>query len=238
MRANRQGINGPSDRLVLFDIDGTLIRRAGAHHRQALADAIREVTSYPTTLDGVSTSGMLDPDLIRLMLANAGAPAGIRESALEEICRVAQRLYEACCPDLTAFLCPGVNEALAMLSASGIPAGLVSGNLSRIGWKKMRQCGLHHHFLLGAFAEMAGTRIELVALALEKARQMGLVSGDLRAALIGDHTNDIEAARRNNIQAIGVATGFTTVEELRAAGADVVLEDLNAFHVGLLPPQN
>ena len=61
--------------LALFDIDGTLIRRAGPHHRQALVEAIRRVTGLATTTDGIPLYGMLDPDIIREMLRQAGAAA-------------------------------------------------------------------------------------------------------------------------------------------------------------------
>src|SRR5580658_5493841 len=54
--------------LILFDIDGTLVRRAGPHHRQALVDAIRQVTGLETTNDGIPVHGMLDPDIITSML--------------------------------------------------------------------------------------------------------------------------------------------------------------------------
>ncbi|MBV8706786.1 MAG: hypothetical protein JO028_06340, partial [Acidobacteriaceae bacterium] len=58
--------------IVLFDIDGTLLRGAGPHHKEALVEGIRRVTGITTTLDGVPTSGTLDRDLIALMLRVAG----------------------------------------------------------------------------------------------------------------------------------------------------------------------
>ena len=50
--------------LILFDIDGTLVRRAGPHHRQALVDAVRQVTGVETNTDGIPVHGMLDPDIL------------------------------------------------------------------------------------------------------------------------------------------------------------------------------
>src|SRR5262245_11167646 len=61
--------------LVLFDIDGTLLRRAGPHHREALVEAIRKITGLETTMDDVPVQGMLDRDIVTAMLANAGASA-------------------------------------------------------------------------------------------------------------------------------------------------------------------
>ena len=58
----------PATALILFDIDGTLIRRAGPHHRQVLVDAVRRVTGLDTTTDHIPVHGMLDPDILRRMM--------------------------------------------------------------------------------------------------------------------------------------------------------------------------
>ena len=59
--------------LVLFDIDGTLLRRAGSHHKDALLTAVREVTGHDTSFDRIPTGGMLDRDLIRALLKETPA---------------------------------------------------------------------------------------------------------------------------------------------------------------------
>ena len=56
---------------LLFDIDGTLVRRAGPHHRLALIEAVRRVTGVDTTTDGVPVHGMLDPDILTTMMRKA-----------------------------------------------------------------------------------------------------------------------------------------------------------------------
>src|SRR5215475_8967425 len=58
----------PAPALILFDIDGTLLRRAGPHHREALVEAVRKVTGLETTTDNVPVAGMLDRDILRAML--------------------------------------------------------------------------------------------------------------------------------------------------------------------------
>ena len=63
----------PADALVLFDIDGTLLRKAGPHHREALIAAVRSVTGIETTNHLIPTQGMLDRDIIAVMLRTAGA---------------------------------------------------------------------------------------------------------------------------------------------------------------------
>ena len=77
-----------SDALVLFDIDGTLIRRAGPHHREALVEAIRRTAHVETTTEGVPVAGMLDRDILTSMMLSAGiSRAAIRRAMPEEIGR-------------------------------------------------------------------------------------------------------------------------------------------------------
>jgi phosphoglycolate phosphatase len=224
----------PSDLLVLFDIDGTLLRRAGPHHRDALAAAVRTVTGLETTLEGVPTSGMLDRDLIRIMMRAVGASDQLIDAHHDDICHLAQELYKGSCPDLRDKVCPGAPEALEQITSSRIPAGLVTGNLTRIGWTKMERAGLRPHFQLGAFSEMGPTRSHLVKLALDQAFNLGLIRPEATVTLVGDHPNDIEAARNNGIRSIGVATGFSSPDELRQAGATLVLTDLREFTTSML----
>src|ERR1700722_19038143 len=120
----------PSAAMVLFDIDGALIRRAGPHHREVLVDAVRHVTGLQTSTDGIPVHGMLDPDILTLMLGAAGAdPAQIRR-ALPAIIEKAQSLYVRRCPDLSDKLCPGVPRLLNLLRRRGVPLALVTGNLT------------------------------------------------------------------------------------------------------------
>src|SRR5260370_24364603 len=105
----------PAQALVLFDVEGTWIRRAGPHHREALVDAVRHVTGLETTTDGIPVHGMLDPDILTRMLRDARAtPAQIR-TALPAIMEEAHSLYEVICPDLAQKRCPGVLELLGAL---------------------------------------------------------------------------------------------------------------------------
>src|SRR5271157_3929311 len=128
--------------LVLFDIDGTLVRRAGPHHRQALVDAVRRVTGLETSTDGIPVHGMLDPDILTRMLRDAGvSPASIRR-AMPEIVRRAQQIYVRSVPNLERKTCPGVRSLLRRLQQRGVLLGLVTGNLTRIGWRKLDRAGL------------------------------------------------------------------------------------------------
>jgi phosphoglycolate phosphatase-like HAD superfamily hydrolase len=118
---------------------------------------------------------------------------------------------------------------LYRLSRRRIPAGLVTGNLTGIGWKKMEQAGLKPYLRFGAFAELARDRAGLVRLALQQARREGWIQRSSPVALIGDHPNDIRAAQANGVRSVAVATGVASWEELAAHGPDVLVADLRAL---------
>src|SRR5207237_4448663 len=111
------------------------------------------------------------------------------------------------------------------LSRRGIPAGLVTGNLTRIGWKKMERAGLRQYLRFGAFAELAPDRAGLVRIALRHARAQGWINGSSPVALIGDHPSDIRAARANRVRSISVATGLSGAEGLASPSPVVLVPD-------------
>ena len=222
--------------LILFDIDGTLLRRAGPAHRESLERAVLRVTGQHATTDGIPVAGMLDRDILRLMMAEAGLkPASIRR-AMPDVVETAMRIYPRRCPDLSRKLCPGVRGFLRALNRRGAVCALVTGNLSRIGWTKMRRAGIDAHFRFGAFAEMGNSRAELASIAIRQARSQGWIGPDSRIALVGDHPNDVAAARQNGITSVAVGTGVVSWEELLAAGPDLPVPDLRQLPPEMLLP--
>ncbi|MBC8167922.1 MAG: HAD hydrolase-like protein, partial [Bryobacteraceae bacterium] len=197
----------------------------------ALVHAVRIVTGLDTSLDGIATSGMLDRDLIRLMMTAAGAERSAIDDAMPRIVREAQAAYCKFRPDLRRKVCPGVRSALSILNRRGIPLGLVTGNLTSIGWKKMEHSGLLSYFRFGAFAEQASTRAGLVGIAMRHARRAGWLRRDTPVSLVGDHPNDIRAAKLNGIRSVAVATGVVRKAELAAHAPDVLLPDLRCLRI-------
>jgi phosphoglycolate phosphatase len=218
-----------SDALVLFDIDGTLIRRAGPHHREALVEAIRRTLHIETTTEGVPVAGMLDRDILAVMMLQAGMSRSAIQRAMPEIVARAQSIYVRRVPDLARKVCPGVRSLLRRLTARGVVIGLVTGNLSRIGWRKMERAGLRPYFRFGAFAELARDRAGLVRVAIRRARQERWIGRESAITLIGDHPNDVLAAKANNIRAIAVGTGIVPLEELQAHLPHIAIPDLRSL---------
>jgi phosphoglycolate phosphatase len=224
----------PAPALVLFDIDGTLIRRAGPHHREVLVDAVRHVTGLETTTDHIPVHGMLDPDILSRMMRAGGATRALIRSAMPAIIEKAQALYVGRCPDLSEKICPGVKRLLSRLNRRGIPLALVTGNLTRIGWRKMERCGLRSYFRFGAFAEMARDRAGLARLAIRHAKRQGWIEKGAIISLVGDAPSDILAAKANRARAVAVHTGISTREELLAHEPDLLVEDLRGVRLEML----
>lgn len=220
--------------LVLFDIDGTLLRRAGPHHREALVHAVRKVTGLDSTTEGVPVHGMLDPVILSIMMERAGASRTLIRQSLTAICRSAEAHYQRHVPDLTTKTCPGARAALDMLAKRGVVLGLVTGNLTRIGWRKLNRAGLRDYFRFGAFGEKAPTRSGLAKLAVREARRRGWIDRATPIALIGDAPADIIAAKDNGLKSIAVHTGISTADELRAHAPDILLEDLRRLRCEML----
>ncbi len=203
------------------------MRGAARHHRDALIEGIRRVTGRETTLDGIPTSGMLDRDLIAVMLRACGESENRIRKSLSRIVVECQTYYSANgVGDLSAFVCTGVLETLRKLRLRGAVMGLVTGNLCAIGWKKVEQAGLREYFSVGAFAEDGRTRAHLARIAASRAKREGLISNRTRISLIGDHTNDIQAAKTNGFQSVAVGTGLASMAELEAARPDILVANL------------
>jgi phosphoglycolate phosphatase-like HAD superfamily hydrolase len=219
--------------LVLFDIDGTLMRGAGAHHKEALLEGIRRVTGLNASFAGVETAGKLDMDLLSELLAAAGGSA--HAPLLRQIARECQLAYVAnCSHDLRPFVCRGVPELLEQLARRATAIGLVTGNLSAIGWRKMELAGLKDFFHCGAFSEDGVTRAQIARLALQRAREQNHAAADCRVILIGDHRNDVEAAKANGIRSVAVASGPMPAAELRSFEPDIFVESLSDLNPDLL----
>jgi phosphoglycolate phosphatase-like HAD superfamily hydrolase len=210
------------------------VRRAGPHHRQALEDACLQITGLHATTEGIPVQGMLDGEIIRQMLMNAGAGASAVRAVLPAVFTRAQYLYSRTCPDIRDKVCPGIPEVLAALRARGAILGLVTGNLSRIGWKKMACAGLKPHFAFGAFAEQGPTRSALARLAVRHARTQNWIARQTPITLIGDHPNDIAAARGAGIRSVAVATGVVAYDELAQHRPDRLVPDMRALDLAWL----
>ena len=212
---------------------GTLLRRAGPHHRLALIAAIRRVTGLETTTDGVPVAGMLDPGIVEAMMRQVGASPKLVRESLPEVIRTAERIHLRTCPDISRRVCPGVRRLSARIQRGGAVTGLVTGNLTRIGWNKMRKAGLDGFFRFGEFGETAPTRAGLVRNAIRRARREGWIGKGARITLIGDHINESSPRAQPRPQHRGRNRhpGHGT---LAAHSPDILVPDMRSIHVDML----
>ena len=109
---------------------------------------------------------MMDGQIIKMMLEEAGATQGQIRRVMPALMAKAQDLYVQRVPDLKSKVCPGARSLLYKLARRQVRTGLVTGNLSRIGWKKVERAGLRPYLHYGVFAEFADEWWKLVAHAI------------------------------------------------------------------------
>ena len=219
--------------LFLFDIDGTLVRRMPPAHRKAICDAARDVYGVEIEIEGLgTTAGMTDTAIARRALLAVGVPDGEIMPGLPAFFAAAADAYERHVPeDLRAYLTPHVVEALEWLVEAGASLGLVTGNIQRIAWVKLRAAGLDGYFGCGAFGDEAEAREALPPLAVARAREaFGHDFGPRETYVVGDTPWDVACGAANGLRTVAVATGpVHSLDELRACGAEFAFEDLRGL---------
>lgn len=223
-------------RLLLFDVDGTLVDVDGAG-REALRGAMARVYGETGPIDEADFHGRTDPSIVRGLLRAAGHPDGRIDPGFPELWRVyAERLeVELDARADSVRPCPGVRGLLERLEGDArFTLGLVTGNVRAGAWRKLEACGLRSPFLFGAFGSDAERREELPPLAVRRARRRtGRHFRRGQVWVIGDTPEDVRCGRHSGHRTLAVATGRYGVEELRRHGADAVAEGLGD-HDGLL----
>jgi phosphoglycolate phosphatase len=214
--------------LVLFDIDGTLLVSEGGGRRTML-EAGRELFGAGFRFGDVDVRGRLDPhvwrDLARLN-GIEGGPASEGEFRARYAALLERRLAAsaACVRALD-----GVGELLTRLEArSEVTLGILSGNYPEAGRLKLAAAKLDpDRFEICAWGSDTASRSELVPIALARYRERtGLALRAFAVSVIGDTPHDVASARAHGCRSLGVATGSHGMEELRRAGADVVVASL------------
>jgi phosphoglycolate phosphatase-like HAD superfamily hydrolase len=216
-------------KLVLFDIDGTILLSAGAG-RRAITAALAEEIGDAAAFHRVRFDGKTDPQIVLELLeaaGHAGPHAGDRVLALCE--RYVSLLEEELASATGMRLMPGFPAILDRLEATaGVVLGLLTGNLARGAALKLRAAGLDPgRFRVGAFGSDSGHRPDLPAIAAERAAPIfGRVPAGAEVVIIGDTPADVACGSGIGARAVAVATGSYGVAELEACGADAVFTDL------------
>ena len=220
-------------RLILFDIDGTLLWTDGAG-RRAIQRALLDEMGTAGPIDQYRFDGKTDPQIVRELMTLAGHPEAEAEERITAVCRRYVGLLEAelAQPTQKTRLFAGVRELLAALepheAAGRALVGLLTGNLEGGATLKLRSAGLDPaRFAVGAYGSDSGRRADLPAIAAERAaRKTGRSFAGADVVIVGDTPDDIACARPIGARVVAVATGFFRVDQLRAAGAAHVFEHM------------
>ncbi|GAA2370800.1 HAD family hydrolase [Streptomyces cuspidosporus] len=209
--------------LVLWDIDHTLVDTRGVG-RELWAQAFEEVTGQRLR-EQAKIDGSTEPVILRETLQLHG----LRDSRdlFERFARALGTAHVRRAAELRerGHALPGASSLLAALTArDGVTQTVVTGNIRPAAEVKLAAFGLDRHLdlTIGAFGEDADGRPELVRTALKRAQAHAT-----QAVLLGDTPSDVRGALEGGVRVIGVATGRTSADELRAAGAATVVEDLS-----------
>lgn len=215
-------------KLVLFDIDGTLVLTGGAGIR-AMNRAGEAILGARDLLAGVPVAGRTDWIILHDALRNIGTDLDDRLYARLREAYIASLQEEIVEPGqgVKAVL-PGVRELLETLRArEDVVLGLVTGNFATGARIKLEHFDLWRYFACGAFGDDAADRNALVPFAMERARACGMDAVPYTdVVVVGDTPHDVACAHAVGALAVAVATGTHAAGELRATGAAVVLDDL------------
>jgi phosphoglycolate phosphatase-like HAD superfamily hydrolase len=213
-------------RVVLFDIDGTLIITgdAGAASWRLAFD---ELYNVPADIGKFTDVGMTDPDVGRRTFT---AVLG-REPEREEFTKLMERrlhyLHETVAESTGYRVLPGVLELLPRLIDAGHLLGLVTGNVEAAAHIKLHRANLNRFFSFGGYGSDANDRAELTLIALHRAN---LVYGEKitreQCLAVGDTPHDVDAAHAAGVACVGVGSHHFTAARLRAAGADYAIDSL------------
>src|SRR3989344_2460501 len=212
------------DKLVLFDIDKTLIRSPPGHP-ESFCFGLKEVYDIDTSIDFIYNNSMpADQQTIRHILEVRGVPEDEIEKGFSRCMRKIGEYFSSIKSSLRIDVLVGAAEIVEELDRRRYLLGLFTGNLEPIARGKLERAGLEHYFKFGGFGSDATDKKKIAQVVMQKARDNFNFNG--KSFLIGDAPYEIEAGNEQGIITIGVATGKYSQTALTSAGANYTLPDL------------
>lgn len=215
-------------RLVLFDVDGTLISAKGAGKR-ALARALVKVFGRTGPLDRYDFHGKTDPQIVSALMAAEGLHQSLIDEKVVDLFTIYLALLQEEVGDgRQVEVFPGIRALLDRLVAlPPVTLGLLTGNLEGGARAKLSPTGLWGMFQLGAYGSDDKNRDHLPAIAAERAGDLlGEPVSPGEMVIVGDTPLDIQCARAYGARVVAVATGRHSVKELAEYRPDHLFPDL------------
>jgi phosphoglycolate phosphatase len=213
--------------LLLFDIDGTLLRAEDATHK-AIDMSFHEIFGTEAATNDITFLGRTDPELFQeasIKLRGRRLDDGEYDSLVARYLKLLPGELKQC-----AFrLMPGVIQLLSNLSSrTDVILGLETGNIEPAAYFKLKRGNIDHYFSFGGFGSDNKDRTELVRIGIQRARSLNhsVISND-DIYVIGDSPHDISAGRNLSVKTIAVGTGLVAKEKLLAEKPSFYLKDLS-----------
>jgi phosphoglycolate phosphatase-like HAD superfamily hydrolase len=219
-------------RVVLFDVDGTLVDTGGAG-RRAMVEAFRTIFRVERADERTAKvyfAGSTDPTILEDLADSLDVPRDELRRRETELCEAyyAALQGEMANGDGNGGVLPGVEPLLRESEAdSDCFVALVTGNLERGARIKLSPFGLNRFFPVGGFGSDHRDRSRLARIAAQRvAERFDREVTPADVVLVGDTPSDVEAARANGYTAVAVTTGWSLREQLDALGPDALLDSL------------
>jgi phosphoglycolate phosphatase len=215
--------------VILFDVDGTLISTGGAGTR-SWRWAFEELHGIPADIGEYTEAGMTDPVVGRSTFRNVLHRDPTDAEMRSLVAAYLERLPTEVQASERYRVLPGAEDVLRSLDGTGRVTGIVTGALEEAARIKLARGDLNRYLPFGGFGSDSADRAELTRRAIE--RGAALIRRELapgRVHVIGDTPRDMEAAAALGAVPIGITTGTYRADSLTLAGADVVLETLEAY---------
>jgi phosphoglycolate phosphatase-like HAD superfamily hydrolase len=222
-------MDNASKKILLFDIDGTLLEPAGIG-RICCQRALEDVLESSISTDHVEMAGRTDWGIVNDLLAHAGLDQAQIDENREKVFNALSRHISAAAPTSRMHILPGVLPLLDRLANDqGFILGLVTGNVQQTVVHKLEAVGIDPGlFTFGAFGDEHQDRNKLPALALYRLSQiLGSQVPTEKAIVIGDTPHDIACARHVGVKVLCVATGVYDSQSLAEYAPDYLLPDFS-----------
>lgn len=217
-------------RLILFDIDGTILTAQGAP-RRAFTRAMENVYGTAGPIDSHPFDGKTDPQIARELLRLDGFSDADIDAGLPDLWAVYVRELdgELAIPGHETKVYAGVRELLDELERRNAEQllGLLTGNIRDGAVRKLASAGIASDFRVGAFGSDCERRDGLPEVAVARARDLtGIHFRERDVVIIGDTPADVSCGQSLGVRTVAVATGHYDADALRNTGAHFVFDDL------------